>query len=55
MIADRDHVFLARQSSEMSMKNQHKWSTTLVTEMPQLAVGINECEVGQRVADGECG
>ncbi len=51
VIAHGDHVFLAWQSSEVSVQDQHERSAAHVSGSPWPTVVVDEFEVGKRVAD----
>lgn len=53
VIAHGDHVFLARQSSEVSVQDQHKRMSALVESAPGLSSMVNKFNVGKLVADAQ--
>jgi len=53
MVAHGDHVFLAWQSSKVTVQHQYEWVAAMIFGVPDLAGVIDEFEVGERVADAE--
>lgn len=53
VVAHGDHVFLARQSSQVPVQDQHKWSATHLGCAPRPTLMVDEFDVGKRVADVE--
>lgn len=49
VIAHGDHVFLARQSSEVAVQDQHQRATAMVVESPPMSVVIDEGDVREHV------
>jgi phosphatidylglycerophosphate synthase len=49
LIAHGEHMFLARQSSEVAMQNQHHRSPAMVLDSPLLAVVVNQGNVWKQV------
>lgn len=54
VVAHGDHMLLARQSSEVSMKDQHEGPAAHRTRAPRPVVVIDKFDVRQSVADDEC-
>ena len=53
MIAHGDHVFLARQSSEMTVQDQHQRSPPHLARLPRPTVVVDEFDVRQRLAHAQ--
>lgn len=53
MIAHGDHVFLAGQSSEMPVQDQHDRPTPHLGSAPRPSIVVDELDVRERVTDGE--
>lgn len=53
VIAHGDHVFLAGQSSEVPVQDQHQWPPSHLGRPPRLTLVIDELEVGENVTDLE--
>ena len=53
VVADRDHVFLARKSSKVSVQHKHKWAAPMVADEPRSAVGVEEFYIRKKVTNGE--
>ena len=53
MVAHGDHVFLARQSSKVSVKGQHQRPAELIDRAPCAAVLVDEFDDRERVTDVE--
>ncbi len=54
VVAHGEHVFLARQSSEVSVKDQHHRPAELINRAPRSAVLVDEFDGGELVTDVEC-
>ena len=50
VVAHGDHVFLAGESSEVAVQDQHEWPAALVAEPPGSAFVIDEGDVGEELA-----
>jgi len=46
-------VFLAWQSSKVTVQHQYEWVAAMIIGVPDVAGVIDEFEVGERVADAE--
>ena len=53
VIAHGDHVFLAGQSSEVPVQDQHEWSPSKLGRSPWPPLMVGELDVGERVTDAE--
>ena len=53
VIAHGDHVFLAGQSSQVPVQDQHQWSSSQLGRAPRPTVVVDKLDVGERVADVE--
>jgi hypothetical protein len=54
VIAHGDHVFLAGQSSKVTVQHQYEWASAVIIGAPDLAGVIGEFEVREWVSDAEC-
>jgi hypothetical protein len=53
VIAHGDHVFLAGQSSEVPVQDEHEWPATHLGGAPRPTLVIDELDIGERVTDVE--
>ena len=53
VIAHGDHVFLAGQSSEMPVQDEHDWSAARLGGSPRSTIVVDELDIGERVTDDE--
>lgn len=53
VFAHGEHVFLARQSSQVAVQHQYQWTLTLFGGAPRLPGVVDEFHVGQSVADAK--
>ena len=53
VIAHGNHVFLAGQSSQVSVQDQYEWAPSKFGGVPGLTVVVDELDVGEGVTDSE--